>query len=104
MQILDPAENDSFAYLPRGKDPGGWTIPRRCIVSRRRQLKREEDARVGEKPLIKHRNRELAEGLSAFCLGEVADEHLHSQFLANKKAALGGEATTVPAPKRPSQS
>ncbi len=34
--------------------------------------------------------------LAQFFLGEVADEQLHAQFLANKIAALGGEPTTVP--------
>ena len=36
--------------------------------------------------------------LSQFFLGEVADEQLHAQYLANKIVALGGEPTTVPRP------
>jgi bacterioferritin len=36
--------------------------------------------------------------LSAFFLEEVADEHLHAQFLANKIVALGGEPTTTASP------
>lgn len=36
--------------------------------------------------------------LAQFFLGEVADEQLHSQFLANKIVALGGEPTTEPRP------
>lgn len=34
--------------------------------------------------------------LAQFFLAEVADEHLHAQFLANKIVALGGEPTTIP--------
>ena len=36
--------------------------------------------------------------LSQFFLGEVADEQLHAQYLANKIVALGGEPATVPRP------
>lgn len=36
--------------------------------------------------------------LVQFFLGEVADEQLHAQFLANKIVALGGEPTTEPRP------
>jgi len=36
--------------------------------------------------------------LAQFFLGEVADEQLHAQFLANKIVALGGEPTTQPRP------
>lgn len=39
--------------------------------------------------------------LSQFFLGEVADEQLHAQYLANKIVALGGEPTTVPRPVPP---
>ena len=34
--------------------------------------------------------------LAQFFLTEVADETIHSQYLANKIVALGGEPTTVP--------
>jgi bacterioferritin len=34
--------------------------------------------------------------LSQFFLAEVADEHLHAQYLANKIVALGGEPVTIP--------
>jgi bacterioferritin len=36
--------------------------------------------------------------LSQFFLGEVADEQLHAQFLANKIAALGGQPVREPSP------
>ncbi len=36
--------------------------------------------------------------LVQFFLGEVADEQLHAQFLANKIVALGGEPTTEARP------
>ena len=36
--------------------------------------------------------------LSQFFLGEVADEQMHAQYLANKIVALGGEPATVPRP------
>jgi bacterioferritin len=36
--------------------------------------------------------------LSAFFLGEVADEQGHAQFLANKIVALGGDPTTEARP------
>lgn len=36
--------------------------------------------------------------LAQFFLGEVADEQLHTQYLANKIVALGGEPTTKPRP------
>jgi bacterioferritin len=36
--------------------------------------------------------------LSQFFLGEVTDEQLHAQYLANKIVALGGEPTMVPRP------
>ena len=36
--------------------------------------------------------------LAQFFLGEVADEQMHAQFLANKIVALGGEPTTEPNP------
>ena len=36
--------------------------------------------------------------LAAFFLQEVADEQMHTQFLANKIVALGGEPTTLAAP------
>ena len=39
--------------------------------------------------------------LVQFFLGEVADEQLHAQYLANKVVALGGEPTTVPRPVPP---
>jgi bacterioferritin len=41
--------------------------------------------------------------LSAFFLGEVADEQGHAQFLANKVVALGGEPATVPSPVAPAE-
>ena len=36
--------------------------------------------------------------MSQFFLGEVTDEQLHAQYLANKIVALGGEPTMVPRP------
>ena len=41
--------------------------------------------------------------LAQFLLSEVADEQAHSQYLANKIAALGGEPTTVPAEVAPAK-
>ena len=42
--------------------------------------------------------------LSQFFLTEVAEEQLHTQFLANKIVALGGEPTTKAAPVAPAAS
>jgi bacterioferritin len=74
---------------------------------------------VDKQTLIDHLNQDLAGELGAiiqyltyaakatgpyrpqlahFFLTEVADEHLHAQFLANKIVALGGEPTTKPRP------
>ena len=36
--------------------------------------------------------------LAQFFLGEVADEQMHAQYLANKIVALGGEPTTTARP------
>jgi len=38
--------------------------------------------------------------LRAFFQAEIPDEQLHSQYLADKIAALGGNPTTVPSPVR----
>lgn len=42
--------------------------------------------------------------LRGFFQGEIADEQLHAQYLADKIAALGGNPTTVPAPVQPAES
>ena len=36
--------------------------------------------------------------LAQFFLGEVADEQMHAQYLANKIVSLGGEPTTMARP------
>ena len=77
---------------------------------------------MDKQTMIKHLNEDLAGELSAiiqyityaakatgpyrpqlaqFFLEEVADEQLHTQFLANKIVALGGEPTTKPRPVPP---
>jgi bacterioferritin len=79
---------------------------------------------MDKKTLIKHLNEDLAGELGAiiqyltyaakatgpyrpqlaqFFLGEVADEQLHAQYLANKIVALGGEPTTQPRPVPPAK-
>jgi bacterioferritin len=81
------------------------------------ELRKETEATMDKKILIKKLNEDLAGEFSAiiqyityaakatgpyrpqltqFFLQEVADEQLHAQFLANKIVALGGEPTTKP--------
>ncbi len=42
--------------------------------------------------------------LRGFFQGEIADEQLHAQYLADKIAAMGGDPTTVPSPVEPANS